>query len=75
MAYRDQQRYLDMLKKYEKKFTREELDQYKLFLKMHKDEEDFDSVSLKKLKDLYEKYYTPVDKSKFDAFFRKSENN
>jgi hypothetical protein len=75
MSYRDQQKYLEMLRKYEKKFTRDEADQYKMFLKMHKDEEDFDSVSLKKLKELYEKYYTPVDKSKFDAFFKKQENN
>ncbi len=72
MSYRDQQKYLEMLKKYERKFTRDEADQYKLYLKMHKDEEDFDSVTLKKLKDLYEKYYTPVDKSKFDVFFKKT---
>ncbi len=73
MSYRDQKKYLEVLKKYERKFDRRELEDYKIFLKMQKDDEDFDSVSLNKLKELYDKYYEPADKSKFDALFKKPE--
>jgi hypothetical protein len=73
MSYRDQKKYLEYLKRYEKKFSREEADDYKIFLKREKDEEEFDSVSMKKLKEMYDKYYTPVDKSKYDAFFKKKD--
>jgi hypothetical protein len=75
MSYRDQKKYLEYLHRYEKKFNREESEAFKMFLKMDKDEEDFDSVSMGKLKDLYEKYYTPVDKSKYDAFFKKKDED
>ncbi len=73
MAFREQQKYLDLLKKYERKFARKETEEYKMFLKMQKDDEDFDSVSLKRLKELYDKYNVPVDKSKYDSFFKKKE--
>jgi hypothetical protein len=73
MAFRDQQKYLEALKKYERKFTREENEMYKLYQKMHKDEEDFDTVSLRNLQDLYEKYYVPADRSKLENLFRKKE--
>ncbi len=72
MNYRDQKKYLEALKKYEKKFERREAEEYKMFSKMHKDEEEFDTVSLRRLKDLYDKYYEPVDKGKYDSFFKKS---
>jgi len=70
MSYRDQQKYLDTLKKYESKFNKKEYDGYKMFVKMNKDEEDFDSLSMKRLKELYDKYFQPVDKSKYDSFFK-----
>lgn len=73
MSFREQQKYLDILKKYERKFDRKEADDYKMFLKMHKDDEDFDSLSLKRLKEIYDKYNVPVDKSKYDSFFKKKE--
>ncbi len=73
MAYRDQAKYLDFLKKYERKFDRKETEDFKMFLKMQKDEEEFDSITMKKLKALYDKYFIPVDHSKYDAFFTKKE--
>jgi hypothetical protein len=73
MSFREQQKYIDLLKKYERKFDRKESEDYKMFLKMQKDEEDFDSVSLKRLKELYDKYNVPVDKTKYDSFFKKKE--
>jgi hypothetical protein len=73
MSYRDQKKYLEYLRRFDRKFTRDESETYKIFVKMDKDEEEFDSVSMKKLKDLYDKYYTSVDKSKYDAFFKKKD--
>lgn len=75
MAYRDQQKYLDFLKRFENKMDRNELEDYKKFIKRQKDDEDFDTVSMKKLKDLYDKFFTPVDKSKYDHFFKKSNDS
>jgi hypothetical protein len=72
MAYRDQQKYLDFLKRFENKMDRNELDDYKKFVKRQKDDEDFDTVSMKRLKYLYDKFSTPVDKSKYDHLFKKS---
>ncbi|MCL5031458.1 MAG: hypothetical protein M1480_20845 [Bacteroidetes bacterium] len=74
MSYRDQQKYLDELRKYEKKFDHNELEEYKMFVKMQKDEEEFDSVSLQRLTELFGKYYQPVDKHKYDSFFKKRDN-
>ena len=73
MSYREQQKYIETLKKYERKFDRKESENFKMFLKRQKDEEDFDTVSMKKLKELYDKYNVPVDKSKYDSFFKKKE--
>jgi len=73
MSYRDQAKYLDFLRKFERKFDRKEAEDFKMFLKMQKDEEEFDSVTMKKLKSLYDKYNVPVDRSKFDALFKKNE--
>ncbi len=72
MAFRDQQKYLDYLKRFESKFDRNELEEYKKFVKRQKDDEDFDTVSMKRLQELYAKYYQPVDKSKYDNLFKKS---
>ena len=73
MSYRDQQKYLELLKKHERDFDHNELEDYKKFVKMQKDEEDFDSLSLARLKEIYDKYNVPVDRSKYDAFFKKKE--
>lgn len=72
MAYRDQQKFLDFLKRFESKMDRNELEDYKKFVKRQKDDEDFDTVSMKRLKELYDKFCIPVDKSKYDNFFKKS---
>ncbi len=72
MAYRDQQKYLAFLKRFENKMDRSELEDYKKFVKRQKDDEDFDTVSMKRLKELYDKFYVHVDKSKYDNFFKKS---
>jgi hypothetical protein len=72
MAFRDQQKYLDYLRKFESKMDRKELDEYKMFLKRQKDDEDFDTISMNRLKALYDKFFKPVDKSQYDHLFKKN---
>ncbi len=72
MGIREQQKYLEYLKRFEKKFTNKELEEYKMFLKRQKDDEDFDTVSMRRLKELYDKYYEKKDISKLDDLFKKS---
>jgi len=60
-AYREQKKYLEVLKKYERNFTRQEYD-------------EFDTVSMKRLKELHDKYHKPVDTSKYDKFFKKTDD-
>jgi hypothetical protein len=71
-SYREQKKYLESLKKYERNFTPRENDEYKLFVKRDKDDDEFDTVSMKKLKELHDKYHKPIDTSKYDNFFKKS---
>lgn len=70
MSYRDQKKYLEFLKRNERKLEPKELEEYKMFAKRDKDDEDFDTISMKRLKELYDKYNTPIDKSKYDKFFK-----
>ena len=74
MSYREQQKLLDALKKYKRKLTGKELEDYKMFVKRQKDDEDFDSISMSRLKELYDKYNKPIDISKYDKYFKKSED-
>jgi len=71
-SYRDQKKYLEGLKKYERNLTREEYDQFKLMIKRDKDDDEFDTVTMNRLKELHDKYNKPVDKSKYDKFFKKN---
>lgn len=73
MSFRDQQKYMEALKRYERKLGPKEAEEFKMFLKRHKDEEEFDTVSLGRLKELYDKYNVPVDRSKYDSFFKKKD--
>ncbi|MGE5400701.1 MAG: hypothetical protein ACM3S2_09870 [Ignavibacteriales bacterium] len=70
---RDQKKYFEVLRRYEKKFEVKELDDYKMLLIRHKDDEDLDRQSLERLKNLYEKYYVNREKKNYDDFFKKSE--
>lgn len=72
MGIREQQKYLDYLKRCEKKFDDKELEEYKMFIKRHKDDEDFDTLSMSRLKKLYDKYYEKKDISKLDDLFKKT---
>ena len=73
-AYREQKKYLEALKKYERNLTRLEYDEYKMFIKRDKDDDEFDTVSLKRLKELHDKYHKPVNSSKYDKYFKKKDD-
>jgi len=75
MSFREQKNYFEKLKRYERKFTRQEADMYKMFVKRHKDDEDLDKLSLAKLKDLYEKYYVNREKKSLDSLFKPKDEN
>lgn len=72
MSFRDQVKYIQELKRFEWKMSPKDKDEFKMFLKREKDEEEFDTVSMGKLKSLYEKYYLNREKKNFDHIFKKN---
>ena len=74
-SYREQKKYLEALKKHERNFTRQENEEYKMFIKRDKDDDEFDTVTMKRIKELHDKYQKPVDTSKYDKFFKKSSDS
>ncbi len=75
MSYRDQKKYFEKLKRYERHFEPKEKLDFKMLLKRHKDDEDLDRLSLERLKVLYEKYYVQREKRSFDDIFKKKDDN
>jgi len=75
MNYRDQKKYIDALKRYENKMEHKEREDFKILVKRQKDEEEFDTISLRKLSDLYEKYYVNRPKKSLDSLFKKPNEN
>lgn len=70
MNYRDQKKYIDALKRYENKMNSIERENFKMLVKRQKDEEEFDTISLRKLSDLYKKYYVNRPKKSLDSLFK-----
>ena len=75
MNFRDQKKQIDALKRYENKMDNREREDFKMFVKRQKDEEDLDTISMAKLSDLYIKYYVNRPKKSLDSLFKKPENN
>ncbi|MBU1099504.1 MAG: hypothetical protein KKA84_03790 [Bacteroidetes bacterium] len=71
MSKRDQIKYFEVLKRYERKFDRKESDDYKMLLKRHKDDEDLDSLSMGRLEKLHEKYHASRVRPSLDHLFKK----
>lgn len=72
MSSREQKNYFEILKRYERKFESHELDDYKMLLKCHKDDEDLDKLSMDRLRKLHEKYHVNREKKNYDQFFKKT---
>jgi hypothetical protein len=75
MSSREQKDYFAILKRYERKFDKGELEDYKMLVKRHKDDEDLDKLSMQRLKNLYEKYHVNREKKNYDQFFNQSAQN
>ncbi len=75
MSYREQKKFFEILPRYERKFDKNELEDYKMLKIRHKDEEDLDKLSLGRLKVLFEKYHVNRVKPNYDHLFKKKENN
>jgi len=73
-SFKDQQRYIEALRRFEKQFDNKECEEYKMFVKRHKDEEEFDTMSMNRLKELHDKYHKPVDVSQYDKYFKKHDD-
>ena len=58
--------------RFESKFTSDEVKDYKMLFKRHKDDEDLDNLSFKKLENLYIKYYENREKPSLDDLFKKN---
>ncbi len=73
MPVREQSKYFEALKRYERKMDSGESSLYKMLAKRHKDDEELDKQSLEKLKGLYEKYHVNRERKEFIDPFKKTE--
>ncbi len=73
MSSREQRDYFSILKRYERQFESYELNDYKMLVKRHKDDEDLDKLSMQRLKNLYNKYHINRERKNFDQFFKTSQ--
>ncbi|GJQ31778.1 MAG: hypothetical protein HBSAPP04_06170 [Ignavibacteriaceae bacterium] len=67
---REQRKLLEQLGKLRRKLDPKELEELKMFEKRNKDEEEFDSLTMKRLRDLVAKHEVKRDKSAFNALFK-----
>lgn len=56
MTPTEQRKIISELQEFERKMTRDEQDEFRMFVKRNKDDEDLDELSKKRLMALYEKY-------------------
>ena len=71
-SYIDQKKFIDALKRYENKMDEKERSFFNTTVKREKDEEDLDSISFARLKELYTKYYVNRKKPNLDDLFKKN---
>jgi hypothetical protein len=71
MAFREQREMIEILRDFEHKMSRDELEDFQMYLKRHKDDEELDSLSMKRLSALYEKYYVNRPRKPFIDPFKK----
>ena len=75
MSSREQRDYFSILKRYERQFESNEINDYKMLVKRHKDDEDLDKLSMARLKKLFEKYHVNREKKNYDPFFKTPQTN
>lgn len=75
MSYRHQKKYIEELKRRERLLNPKEKDEFKMLLKMDKDEEDFDTISFARLEQLHKKYCRSSHSISLNDIFKSPENN
>lgn len=75
MSYRDQKKYFEALRRFERKMESREYEDYKMLKKRHIDDEDLDKLSMERLKKLYEKYYVNRPKPNLEDLFKKPDTD
>ncbi len=75
MSLKEQRTYFEILKRYERKFDKNEAEFYKILVRRNKDDEDLDKLAMDKLRGLYQKYHVNREKKNFDHLFTKIEEN
>jgi hypothetical protein len=68
--FREQRNLMEQLAKLRHKFTMNELAEFKMFEKRQKDDEEFDTISMKRLRELFSKHEVKKDRSAFDNLFK-----
>ncbi len=71
MSFKEQKEMIEILRDFEHKMTRDELEDFRMFVKRHKDDEELDSISMKRLSELHEKYYKNRPRKQFIDPFKK----
>jgi hypothetical protein len=56
MTHTEQRKMIEELKDYSRKMSRYDLEEFDMYVKRDKDDEDLDNLSRTRLKELYEKY-------------------
>jgi len=74
MSYRNQKKYFETLKRFERKMEPKEREKYSMLVKRDKDDEYLDKESMQFLKELYEKYYVNRTKPNYEDIFKKPED-
>ena len=70
MGFREQKKLLEELRRFENKMTPKDLEAYKMFVKREKDEEDFDTVSMARLRELHLTYFANRPKPDISKYFK-----
>lgn len=71
MSFREQREMLENLRDLEHKMTRDEREDFQMFVKRHKDDEELDALSIKRLTELHKKYYINRPRKPFIDPFKK----
>lgn len=71
MTFREQKEMIEELREFEHKLSRDELEDFRMYLKRHKDDEELDAISMNRLKKLHEKYYINRPRKPFKDPFKK----
>jgi hypothetical protein len=69
----EQKKFINELKSYKNKMSRDEAYQFEMFEKRTKDDEDLDKLSFQKLQELHRKYIVKKSKHDFDHLFKKKD--